>query len=64
MFRCMEKAWYRYACNAPDKKDEAANAAGLFPFPSVGWARWVGLVPFQRREFLPHPVDSGMRNFF
>ncbi len=38
MFRCMEKAWYRYACNAPDKKDEAANAAGLFPFPSVGWA--------------------------
>jgi hypothetical protein len=38
-FRCMEKARYRYACIAPDKKDEAANAAGLFPIPSIGWAR-------------------------
>jgi len=38
-FRRMEKAWYHYACNAQDKKDEVANAAGLFPFPSIGWAR-------------------------
>ncbi len=55
MFRCMEKAWYRYACNAPDKKDEAANAAGLFPFPSVGWAWCL----FREENFFLIPLIQG-----
>jgi hypothetical protein len=51
----MEKAWYLYACNAPDKKDKAAKAAGLFPFPPIGWAWRL----FREENFFLIPLIQG-----